>query len=182
MKKVFVFLAEGFEESEAVLPIDILRRAGISVQTVSVTGNRIVTGAHQIPVQADLLFEEGNFSEGEMLVLPGGMPGTRNLQAHEGLAKLIFRYAEKGRYLAAICAAPLVYGQLGLLEGKKAICYPGFENELKDAVIIHDKVVRDGHFITSAGPGTAMQFGLTLAAILAGDEVAENVAKGMLVK
>ena len=119
MKTIYVFLAEGFEEVEALTPVDVLRRAGLPVKTVSVTGVLTVNGAHGVPVVADMVFEEVKEGDAEMIVLPGGLPGATNLDAHEGLGKLIMTFAEAGRPLSAICAAPLVYGKRGLLKGKK---------------------------------------------------------------
>lgn len=133
MKTIYVFLAEGFEEVEALTPVDVLRRAGLPVKTVSVTGVLTVNGAHGVPVVADMVFEEVKEGDAEMIVLPGGLPGATNLDAHEGLGKLIMTFAEAGRPLSAICAAPLVYGKRGLLKGKKVTCYPGFEKYLEGA-------------------------------------------------
>ena len=133
MKSICIFLANGFEEIEALLPLDVMRRGGLSVKTVSVTGTRIAMGAHQIPVEADLLFEELNAEDVEMIVLPGGMPGAANLDMYSGLDKLIRYFAAEHKPMAAICAAPLVYGRRGLLNGKKATCYPGFEQYLEGA-------------------------------------------------
>ena len=124
MKAVCIFLAEGFEEMEAMFPLDIIRRGGLNVKTVSVTGNKTVISSHQVPIVADLLFEELKEEDVEMIVLPGGLPGATNLDAHAGLDKLIMSFAAAGKPLAAICAAPMVYGKRGLLKGKKATCYP----------------------------------------------------------
>ena len=118
MKSICIFLAEGFEEMETMFPLDILRRGGLNVKTVSVTGNKTVTSSHQVPVVADMLFEDLNEAEVEMIVLPGGLPGATNLDAHAGLDKLIMSFAAAGKPLAAICAAPMVYGKRGLLKGK----------------------------------------------------------------
>jgi 4-methyl-5(b-hydroxyethyl)-thiazole monophosphate biosynthesis len=127
MKTIYVFLAEGFEEIEALTPVDVLRRAGLSVKTVSVMDQYIVTGAHGVPVLADVMFDEVFAEDVEMILLPGGLPGATNLDAHEGLSGMILNFAKAEKPLAAICAAPLVFGNRGLLEGKKATCYPGFE-------------------------------------------------------
>lgn len=182
MKKVFVFLAEGFEEIEAVATIDVLRRGELDVTSVSITGKKVVTGAHNIPVSADKLFEDVDFSAGDMLILPGGTTGAINLNAHEGLKKLIMQYNTSGKKLAAICAAPLVLGGLGLLQGKNATCYPGYEPQLTGAILQPDKVVKDGNIITSKGPGTAVDFGLVIVAELQSQDKADEVAKGMLLK
>ena len=135
MKTIYVFLAEGFEEVEALTPVDVLRRAGLPVKTVSVTGVLTVNGAHGVPVIADMVFEEVKEADTEMIVLPGGLPGATNLDAHKGLSDLIMAFAEAGKPLSAICAAPLVYGKRGLLKGKKATCYPGFDKYLDGLTI-----------------------------------------------
>lgn len=177
MKKVYLFLADGFEEVEALTVVDILRRGGVDCKTVSVMGDYDVTSSHMVTVRADLLFEETDLSDGDMLVMPGGVPGTPNLKAHKGLAELIIRYQEAGKDLAAVCAAPTIYGEMGLLEGKNATCFPGMEDGLKGANKMTDNVVCDGQFITSRGMGTCIDFGLTLLARLTGQETAQEIGK-----
>lgn len=176
MKKVYLFLANGFEEVEGLTVVDLLRRAGIECVTVSVTGESTVTSSHNIALSADRLFEDGTLLDADMLVLPGGMPGTLNLLAHEGLKKLLASYAADGKYIAAICAAPSVLGAHGLLAGKKATCYPGFEEKLTGAVCSTSKVVRDGNIITSRGLGTAIDFALTLTSLLTDQATADQIA------
>ncbi len=178
MRDIYLFLAEGFEEIEALTVVDLARRAGLTCDMVSVTDNRMVTGSHGIAVQADLLFEEAE--EAKAICLPGGMPGTKHLLAHEGLKNMILRYREAGRLLSAICAAPTVFGTLGLLSGKRAICYPGMEDRLTGATVVKQAVVEDGQLITSRGMGTAIEFGLALVARLAGGETAEKLAAGIV--
>ena len=178
--KAFLFLAEGFEEIEAVGTMDVLRRGGIELTTVSISDKKTVTGAHQIAVEADQLFSETNFSNGQMLILPGGMPGARNLNEHEGLKFLLKQYVAEGKKIAAICAAPLVLGGLNLLQGKKATTYPSFENTLLGATVVEEKVVKDGNIITGRGPGFAFDFALTIVAELQGQAKADEVAAGML--
>ncbi len=178
MAKVYVFLADGFEEIEALTVVDLLRRARVEVTTVSITENILVHGAHGIFVMADILFKD-KLSETDMLVLPGGGTGTRSLSAHEGLKDLLIEYEKNERYLAAICAAPSVLGKHGLLKGKRAICYPGFEDKLTGAIITNDKVVVDGKFITSKGPGTSIEFSLELIKILCGEETARQILDGI---
>jgi 4-methyl-5(b-hydroxyethyl)-thiazole monophosphate biosynthesis len=180
--KVFIFLAEGFEEIEAISAVDILRRGELEVTTVSVTGKNVVTGAHHIPVTADKLFPEVDFSTGAMLVLPGGMPGASNLNAHSGLKTLLKQYAAEGKKIAAICAAPLVLGGLGLLQNKKATAYPGFEDTLQGALVVEVPVVKDGNIITGRGPGFAANFGLAIVEELQGKSKTAEVASGMLIK
>ena len=149
---VYIFLATGFEETEAVTVIDIIRRAGIEITVVSISDNIYVTGAHNITLKADKMFSETDFSLGRMLILPGGMPGSTNLNEHKPLKDLIVKYDKEGKYIAAICAAPMVFGELGLLENKKATCYPGFESHLKGAILCTDYAVEDGNIITGKGP------------------------------
>lgn len=179
--KVYVHLADGFEEIEALTVVDVLRRAEIDVQTVSVTGNKEVTGSHQIKVIADSLFEETDYSKADMIVLPGGMPGTLNLEKHEGLREKILEFQRAGKWLAAICAAPSVLGKLELLKGKTATCYPGFEKHLVGAEVCEDRVVVSGNVITSRGPGTAIYFALEIVRIIKGQETANKLKKGMIV-
>ncbi len=174
MSKVYVLLADGFEEVEALTPVDLLRRAGAEVIMVSVTGKRVVTGARRIPVQADcLLGEEG---DGDMVILPGGMPGTIHLKEHPGVRSLVQSYADSGKYVAAICAAPTVLGDMGLLRGRHATCYPGMEDGLTGAVPEISPVVQDGRIITSRGVGTAIAFSLKLIEILFGKDKADTIA------
>lgn len=173
---VYLFLADGFEEVEGLTVVDILRRAGVELQTVSIMGRRNVVGAHKIEVLADLTYEDG-LEAAEMLILPGGMPGTLHLKEHAGLDSLIRSSAEDGIYLAAICAAPTVYGEKGLLTGKRAACYPGMESGLVGAEVCYDSVVTDGTFITSRGMGTAIDFALALTEILKGKEQADTIAR-----
>ncbi|WP_106830698.1 DJ-1 family glyoxalase III [Parabacteroides pacaensis] len=180
MKKAFLFLASGFEETEAIGTVDVLRRGSVEVTLVSLTGNKMVEGAHGIEVASDALFEEVDYKDADVLVLPGGMPGTNNLNAHEGLKTLLTRQYEAGKYVAAICAAPIVLGGLGLLKGKKATVYPGFEAQLTGAEVSSDAAVKDGNVITGHGPGLVYQFGLTILEALRGKEVAEETAAGLL--
>ena len=178
---VYVHLADGFEEIEALTIVDVLRRADIAVNTVSVTGAKTVRGAHDIMVAADLLFQEANYEKCEMIVLPGGMPGTANLAKHEGLAKQLNAFAQNGKWLAAICAAPSVLGSLSLLKGKRVTSYPGYQNKLIGAIYTEESVVRDGKLITSRGPGTAMEFSLKLVELLKNEQVASALRKAMIV-
>lgn len=180
-KKIAVHLANGFEEIEAISIIDVLRRADIDVEVTSVTGKLEVTGAHQLKVLADKLFEEVNYNDVSMIVLPGGMPGAANLDAHEGLRAQIVKFNNENKPLAAICAAPLVYGNLGILKGKQAVCYPGFEKYLKGAEVLNSPVAESENVITGRGPGAAIQFALKLVEKLVSVEKAELVASQMLV-
>ena len=174
--KVYLFLADGFEEIEAIAPVDIFRRAGIEVITVSISDEKLVRGAHNISLMADALFSETDFLENDLLYLPGGMPGTKNLDAHEGLKKLLLKQASSNKKIAAICAAPSILGKLGLLNGKEAICYPGFEDQLTGAVLSKEKVVKSGAISTAKGAGVAIQFSLKLVEELKGKQAADKIA------
>lgn len=182
MSKVYVFMADGTEEVEALTVIDLLRRAKADVVTVSIMENKKIISSHQIGIEADELYGESDYMDGDMIVLPGGMPGTTHLKNHEELRKTLFAYKEAGKFLAAICAAPSILGWNGMLEGKKAICYPGFEEELKGAVVTNQGVVTDGQFITSKGLGTAIDFSLELITLLTDEQTAENIAKSVQYK
>ena len=177
---IYVFLADGFEETEAIAPIDMLRRAGKTVVTVGVTG-RVVTGSHGIPVTADLIQEELTDFEGtEMIVLPGGMPGTVNEEASPVVQAAIDYCAARNIWMGAICAAPSVLGHKGLLEGKHAVCYTGFEPELSGAILEKTGVVTDGSIVTARGAGVAVDFGLALVAALCGSEKCAQIRSSIL--
>ena len=178
--KVYVHLADGYEEIEALTVVDVLRRAEIDVQTVSVTGKKEVAGAHHIKVIADLLFEDTDYSKADMIVLPGGMPGTLNLEQHEGLRGKILEFQNTGKWLAAICAAPSVLGKLELLKGRTATCFPGFEKYLAGAEFCEDLVAVSGNIITSRGPGTAIYFALEIVRIIKGEDMAKKLKESMI--
>lgn len=182
MTKIAVHLAEGFEEIEAVSIIDVLRRAEFDVTVISVTGNLNVTGSHHISVVADQLFENTEYSTMDMIVLPGGMPGARNLNEHEGLKSQILQFNEQGKTLGAICAAPLVFGQAGILRGKNATCYPGFEDYLKGAEITASPAEIDGNIITGKGAGVAIHFALKIVEHLKSKAAAKELAEKMVVR
>jgi len=181
MDQLTIHLAEGFEEVEAITIIDVLRRAGLNIVIVSLTHAHLVTGAHQIKIMADLLFEEVDYKMGSMIILPGGMPGAKNLDEHLGLRSQILDYHNKGKYLAAICAAPLVFGNLGILKGRRAVCYPGFEAYLKGAAIGNEPFIKDDTIITGRGIGAALEFSLEIVRVLSGEEKATKLRKEMLV-
>ncbi len=182
MKTIYVFLANGFEEIEAVAPIDILRRAELPVKTVSTTGTLTVPGAHGIPVVADMLFEEVNEREAEMLILPGGMsPGAADLDAHEGVDKLVRSFADADKPVSAICAAPFILGKRNLLRGRKATCYPGFESYLEGADYTAALVEVDGNFITGKGPGAAIDFAFAIVEKYCGCEKVKELKQGMMI-
>lgn len=175
---VYVFLAEGFEEIEALAPVDILRRAGLSVQTVGI-GGRTVTGAHGITVTADVADVAVTLDDMEAVVLPGGMPGTKNLEASPTVATALEKAAQQGVWIAAICAAPSILGHNGLLQGKRATCYPGFEGELYGAQAVDEAVVRDGRILTACGAGVAAEFAFQLVSILCSEETAAALKGAM---
>lgn len=173
---IYLFLAEGFEEIEALTPVDMLRRAGKQIATVGI-GGKTVVGAHGIPVVADM--DESEFADNtpEMIILPGGMPGTRNLDASPTVQRAIDNALSSGAYIAAICAAPTILGRRGLLVGKEAVCYPGMENELVGATLAKSAIARDGQFITAAGMGAALAFSLELVSALCGQDKAIDLKR-----
>ena len=176
---IYVFFGQGFEEIEAVTPVDLLRRAELPVKTVGVGGKEI-TGAHGITVMCDLTEEEASPEGLDMIVLPGGMPGTTNLAACEKLTEALKKADQEKRGIAAICAAPSVLGDLEFLKGKKAVCYPGFESRLTGAEVLAVPVVTDGHITTSRGMGTAIAFALELTKRLKDEETAKQVGRSIL--
>ena len=185
MAKVYVFLADGFEDVEALIPVDVLRRGGVEVVTVSTTDFPLVESAHGVNIEADLQFDQCDFSDADLLMLPGGMPGASNLYAHEGVCQAVKAQAAAGRRVSAICAAPaVVLAQLGLLQGRKATCYPGFEQALKDggATYTGDLVTVDGNITTAEGPAAAFPYAYELLSQLVSKEVSDQVAEGMRFK
>lgn len=182
MTTVYVFFADGFEEIEAFTSIDVLRRAGLNVEMVTVTGEEVVMGAHDVPVLCDSFYKDCDFSDAGLLLLPGGMPGAATLSKHEGLNKLIVDFVNNNKPVAAICAAPMVLGKLGLLKGKKVTCYPGFEQYLEGAECTGEQVVRDGNIITSIGPGGAIDFALAVVELLLGKDKVAELEEAMCVK
>ncbi len=170
---IYVLLADGFEEVEAIEPIDIMRRAGLEVVTVGVE-NKNVKGAHGITVIADILADEVEYEEMELLMLPGGV-GYEILDKNQTVEELIEYATKNGIYIAAICAAPSILGKRGLLDGKSATCFPGFEQFLKGAKITGDKVVKDGKIITAKGAGAAAEFGFEIVKTLKNKETAEEL-------
>lgn len=177
---IYVFLADGFEETEAIAPIDLLRRAKKEVVTVGV-GKNIITGSHKIPVVTDTTTDKINIDDNiEMIVLPGGMPGTLNLESDETVQKAIDYCVENNKIIGAICAAPSILGHKGLLEGKKAVCYTGFEKELKNAVIADAPAVADGNIVTARGAGAALDFGLKLIEVIESKELSESIKSQIL--
>lgn len=172
---IYVFLADGFEETEAIAPIDMLRRAKLDVVTVGVTGET-VTSSHKVPVKCDITADQMELSDKlQLIVLPGGMPGTNNLDASPAVHKAIDYCAEHNIHISAICAAPSIIGKMGLLNGKEATCFPGFEQFLIGAKLSGKKVVTDGNITTAAGAGPAIDFGLELVRVLCGEEESRRI-------
>ncbi|MGN1316627.1 MAG: DJ-1 family glyoxalase III [Acutalibacteraceae bacterium] len=176
---IYVFLAEGFEEIEALAPVDFLLRMGVEVKTVGVSG-KFCRGAHGINVEADILSEDvdlGGSLEG--IILPGGMPGAENLNNSADVQRAIDYCFEKGKIIAAICAAPFILGRKGILKGKNATCFPGFEEELDGANVLDEGVVTVGNIVTARGAGVAWEFGAAIGTLLKGQEKAKAVLRGI---
>ena len=183
MKKVYVFLADGFEDVEALIPIDVLRRGGVDVTTVSITDFPLVTSAHGVNIETDIMFEQGDFSDAELLFLPGGMPGASHLFDHKGVCKAVVDQHAAGKKVAAICAAPaVVLAPLGILDGKRATCYPGFEQALTEATYTADLVTVDGNVTTAEGPAAAFPLAYELLAQLVNTQTSDQIAEGMRFK
>lgn len=180
MAKVYEFLANGFEEVEALAPVDILRRGGVEVVLVSITASRSVETSHGVTIEADCHIADANLADADLLVLPGGMPGASNLLDSEAVCSALKAQHEAGKLIGAICAAPMVLGQLGILEGKRATCYPGFEQYLQGATPTGELVTVDGNITTGKGPGAAFAFGYQLLSNFVSDEELEALKKGMI--
>lgn len=180
MAKIGVFLATGFEECEALLTVDICRRAGLDLKTVSVTEKKEVTSSHGVTVVADLLLQDVDFDGLDMIVLPGGMPGTKNLEVCEPLMEQLDAFYEKNKCISAICAAPSIFGHRGFLKGRNATSYPGFESHLEGAEVSQNSVEISGHVTTSRGLGTAIDFGLAIVERYKGKEEAERIAEAIV--
>lgn len=178
---IYVFLAEGFEEIEALTPVDMLRRAGLEVKTVAVGDSNMVIGAHGIGVVADINEKEYCDREPLAIILPGGMPGTTNLENSATVSVALIEAASRGSLICAICAAPSILGITGLLKGRKATCFPGFEEYLDGAIVVDEKVVRDGNVITSKGMGCAAEFSHAIIKAILGKEKADEVAKNAFI-
>ena len=176
---IYMFLANGFEEVEALCPLDLLRRAGLDIKTVGV-GGKYITGSHGITVTADMTEEELNDTAPSAVILPGGMPGTTNLDASAVVHRALDDAKKNGALIAAICAAPMILGKRGDLVGKEAICYPGFEKYLDGATVSENRVVTDGRIITAAGMGVALEFGLALVSALCSPEKAEELRRAVI--
>ncbi len=180
MSKIGIFMADGCEEVEGLTVVDVARRAGIEIQMISVSGKKEVTSSHKVTFLTDVAKEEADYAGLDGIVLPGGMPGTLNLGADETVCETIRTFATEGKLVAAICAAPSVLGQEGLLQGKKATCHPGFEEKLTGAEFLAEPVVRDGNIITSRGMGTAIPFALEIVRYFQDDAAAEKIAAALV--
>ncbi len=181
IKKAAVLLATGFEEIEALTPVDVLRRAGVEVTLISVTDEINVTGAHNITVVCDRLLKEIHPGSIDVVVLPGGTPGTGNLMANQGVTNLLTEFNQHKKWIAAICAAPKIIGELGFLKNRKATCFPGFEHHLKEAHYYPCPAITDGHIITGRGIGAAMEFSLEIVSNLISPEKATEMRDQMVV-
>jgi 4-methyl-5(b-hydroxyethyl)-thiazole monophosphate biosynthesis len=181
MKKAAIFFAPGFEEVEALTPADVLKRAGADVELISITEDKNVTGAHELTIVCDRVFEGKPIEEKDIIILPGGVQGARNLQQHPKLIDLIKEFDTEKKWIAAICAAPMILGDMGILAGRKATCFPGFEHHLKDAHHYPAPAITDGHIITGRGIGAAMEFSIEITANLYGPEKAAELREKMVV-
>jgi 4-methyl-5(b-hydroxyethyl)-thiazole monophosphate biosynthesis len=176
---IVVLLANGFEEIEALTPIDVIRRSGLEVASCGLSGD-VINGSHGIKVHADMLPEDIDLSKVDMVILPGGMPGATNIDSHPFTDKIIEATLKNGGRLAAICAAPLVLGRRGLLDGKRATCYPGFESELRGAIVTGEGVVTDCNITTAKGMGVALEFAKELVSVTLGEEKAKEISMAIM--
>lgn len=182
MSRIAIFFSEGYEEVEAIAVVDICRRARLDVDMVSITEDTAVRSSHNILVGMDKTFSQIDFDDYDMLVLPGGLKGTQGLEAFAPLMEQIDRFHAEGKYIGAICAAPSIFGHRGILKGRRACCYPGFEPELAGATVTMENVEVDGHVVTSRGMGTAIDFGLAIVGIFCGQEKAEEIKSQVVYK
>lgn len=180
MGRTCIIMADGCEEIEGLAVVDILRRANLEITMVSLQKTVSVTGSHNITFLADAVFEEVNFQEFDAVVLPGGMPGTLHLLEHAGVHAVVKEFAAAGKLAAAICAAPSVLGAAGILNGRRAVCHPGFEEKLLGAEVVTAPAVTDGNIITSRGMGTAIDFGLAIVEYFKGEETVHDLKKALV--
>ena len=180
MAQALIFLAPGYEEVEMLTVVDLLRRSHISIDMVSITDSLEVTSSHNVTIRADKLFREADFEEADMIILPGGIPGTPNLLACQPLTDKIREFADHKKWLSAVCAAPTIFDELGLFQGRKATCYPTFAEKLADAVYVKQPVVVDDIFITSRGAGTTIEFAAAIIERFAGKDAADEVLKAII--
>lgn len=180
MKKVYEFIANGTEEVEALIPVDVLRRAGVDITIVSTTGELVVTSAHNVNIVADALIEDVDVSDADLLMIPGGIPGAPNLCAHPTVREMILKQYKSGKLVSAICAGPMIFGSLGIAKGKRCTCYPGCEGDIAEAEYTAELVTVDGNVITGEGPAASFPYAYTLCEILCGKEKAEQLKQGMM--
>lgn len=180
MSKTGILMADGCEEIEGLTAVDILRRAGLEIVTISMNKTDSVTGSHNITFQTDAIFEQVNLDEFDAIILPGGMPGTVKLGEHAGVTKAVQAFASAGKLVAAICAAPSVLGAAGILQGKRAVCHPGFEDKLTGAQVSFEPVMTDGNIITSRGMGTAIEFALAIVQYLKDEDAVDDLKQKLV--
>lgn len=178
---IYMFLGTGFEETEAIAPLDLLRRAGLKILTVGLNG-KVIYGSHGIGVEADIEIDQLDLTDLEMVILPGGLGGVASIRGCEKAMDAIRFAYENGKYTAAICAGPTILAQLGITDGKKATCYPGCEEQMGSAIMVNAAAVTDGKVITGTSAGCAVPFGLALIAALKGEEAAEAIAKQIVIR
>lgn len=178
MSKIYIFLADGFETVEALAPVDVIRRAGLELTTVSIMGQREVLSAQGVYVLADTLLEECTLADADALILPGGGQGTENLSACEPLRRELSRANDEGKLIAAICAAPMVFGRMAILTGRKATCYPGCEADLGDSYTA-SAIEIDGNMITACGPGVSFDFGFAIVEYFCGEDMVTTLRSQM---
>ena len=180
MAKVYEFLANGTEEVEALITVDILRRGGVDIKMVSTTGSEYIESSHGVVIKCDQMIEDSDFADADMLLLPGGQPGTTNLHNHDGVRKAISDHYAAGKKIGAICAAPMILGDLGILKGKKATCYPGCENGMIGAEYTREPYTIDGNIITGEGPAATFPYAYAILEMLADKQTAERLKEGMI--
>lgn len=177
MSKVYAFVADGTEEVELLTVVDLLRRGKVDVEVITINKEPLVVSSHKVKIVADDVFEHINFDDGDALFIPGGVPGTPNLEAHEGLKKLIQKYYDEGKLVTAICAAPSILGHMNILNGRNATCFPGYEEDLYGANVTGGKVEQDGNVITAKGLGAAIDLGLQMLKVLVNEETSNTIGK-----
>ena len=180
MAKVYQFRADGTEEIEALTTIDVLRRGGVEALMVSITGSEYITSSHGIEIKCDMTIEEADLRDADFLLLPGGLPGSTNLLEHTGVREALMKQAADGGRIGAICAAPMVLGDLGLLRGKRATCYPGFEKYMDGADYTEDIFTVDGNVITGCGPAATLPYAYAILEMLTDKETADGLREGMM--
>ncbi|MDO4932288.1 MAG: DJ-1/PfpI family protein [Prevotellaceae bacterium] len=180
MAKVYEFMANGTEELEALTVVDVLRRGGVDIKTVSISGTEEIESSHGVVIKCDMRIEDACLDDADMLLLPGGLPGSTHLLEHEGVREALLRHAAEGRRIGAICAAPMVLGDLGLLKGRKATCYPGFEKYMDGAEYTEELYTVDGNIITGCGPAATLPYSYAILEMLTDKDTVERLKEGMM--